>query len=813
MEVSKSQDHVSHAVIGGQQTVDFGISSSAEFFHILSSTLYSDQPLAVVREVLCNAWDAHIEAGIDRPIEITIDEEGMTIKDYGKGIHQDDIGPIYGVYGNSTKKHDGQQTGGFGLGCKAPFSYTDNFEVTSCHDGIRTVYSMSKSSAEVHGKPGITPIASFPTIETGLTVVIMWLESSHRHNFIKLVRRVVSNGGIKAILNGTELTRLPYEDMTHGYMFTKETLHENNSNRIFIRYGNVLYQVDSHAAYLANYNRVLGLLSNLSNGAYNRYNLILQAQPHTISVTPSRESLSMQKHTIDTLSSLLENFINGIQAQLIDQCYIETDKAIDEKAKKSLFSMFFQPQSNLASDQLEDSTALFHITDIVKVTQAYLHRNYPNEPGFRARDYSMRFKALLRHKKGNARLIKSYVHLLKTVDKLKDSRDIGLSFKWFQKEIISGMKRSFAKLGADPKKLRIYDHFLQNLDYPDSHRYSGLHYMPFIRNVIILSHSSKINDDRLRYFPLVKEQGQISRCLVYVIPRHAKNLPDVRKMLNDRGMTLLDLTLDQAWEPKGVSAPKERVKYVKKEGLVWLGAAYDVSHRSAYNLERCRHPDADRITDFKFTVKIDYDSNRGVGGKIGIFNDLLTIQTIVSLFGSDGGVVVNSKQQESYLKKGVPDFMDYFLPILKDYICNSPTIKASYAVDFERISDGLRNRYDDRYYLTEMFFDNEYLADIFGLVSNKTDLDNKYLRLWQKVRERSHWDLNDDQKKIVNEIGTYLDSIKPSKQALKIIHQVENSNLIMLIDKDKIDYVFKNFTKNSPEYIKAIKLIKTALKG
>ena len=70
MQVTHSADHM---LIGGAKTIEFGISNDAAFFQILSSTLYSDQRLAVAREVLCNAWDAHIRAGItDKPIEVTI---------------------------------------------------------------------------------------------------------------------------------------------------------------------------------------------------------------------------------------------------------------------------------------------------------------------------------------------------------------------------------------------------------------------------------------------------------------------------------------------------------------------------------------------------------------------------------------------------------------------------------------------------------------------------------------------------------------------------------------------------------------------
>ena len=47
MQVTHVNDHVTNAIIGGGQAVEFGISSSAEFYNILSSTLYKDQILAV----------------------------------------------------------------------------------------------------------------------------------------------------------------------------------------------------------------------------------------------------------------------------------------------------------------------------------------------------------------------------------------------------------------------------------------------------------------------------------------------------------------------------------------------------------------------------------------------------------------------------------------------------------------------------------------------------------------------------------------------------------------------------------------------
>jgi hypothetical protein len=81
------------------------------------------------------------------------------------GIPKDLIGPIYGVYGASTKRTMVMLLVASGLGCKSPFAYTDNFQVTSFQDGVRTIYNMSKSSAAVGGKPLHCPTASFPQLK------------------------------------------------------------------------------------------------------------------------------------------------------------------------------------------------------------------------------------------------------------------------------------------------------------------------------------------------------------------------------------------------------------------------------------------------------------------------------------------------------------------------------------------------------------------------------------------------------------------------------------------------------------------------
>lgn len=113
----------------------FQITASSHAFKILSDSLYQNKELAVIRELACNAKDAHVDAGIpDVPIKITLPCELdaiLVIADQGKGMSRDKLERLYTTYFESTKRDSDDDIGGFGLGSKSPFALTDNFTVTS----------------------------------------------------------------------------------------------------------------------------------------------------------------------------------------------------------------------------------------------------------------------------------------------------------------------------------------------------------------------------------------------------------------------------------------------------------------------------------------------------------------------------------------------------------------------------------------------------------------------------------------------------------------------------------------------------------
>lgn len=123
----------------------FTIQATAKAFKILSDGLYSDKVTAVIRELSCNAYDAHVASGNQvEPFEVHLPnsfEPFFKVGDFGPGLAEKDVYELYTSYFQSTKMQSNEYIGALGLGSKSPFSYTDSFTVTSYFDGVKKVYS------------------------------------------------------------------------------------------------------------------------------------------------------------------------------------------------------------------------------------------------------------------------------------------------------------------------------------------------------------------------------------------------------------------------------------------------------------------------------------------------------------------------------------------------------------------------------------------------------------------------------------------------------------------------------------------------
>jgi len=121
----------------------FRIEASSKAFQILSSNLYTDKPLAIMRELACNALDAHWEAECKEPFQIILPtalNPSLEFHDYGIGMSPEKIGTLFTTFFASDKNLTNAVIGGLGLGSKTPFSYTDTFTLVSYWEGMKYTF-------------------------------------------------------------------------------------------------------------------------------------------------------------------------------------------------------------------------------------------------------------------------------------------------------------------------------------------------------------------------------------------------------------------------------------------------------------------------------------------------------------------------------------------------------------------------------------------------------------------------------------------------------------------------------------------------
>lgn len=787
MQVSQQSDHITHAVIGGKQSIEFGISNSAEFFNILSSTLYKDQILAVVRETLCNAWDAHIEAGCtDRPVQVTLVDDMFTIKDFGKGIHHDDMGLIYGTYGNSTKKNDGKQTGGFGLGCKAPFAYTDHFEVVSCHEGIRTIYALAKSSAQAMGKPGITPIASFPCTDTGLTVGIR-IKPADLRRFKELIACIAHNGDMNMTLNGEQLDTLDFDVSKGNFLVTRKFLLDVQ-HRIMVRYGNVIYPVEA-AGNEDGFRSIVAHLNTLQ-GHGRHFSIVFQAPPHSIAVTPSRETLSMQDHTVNTLKGLFSGFLDSLTTDFEVACTKYTEEVTRKAVAAKRIDELLKREEHLPV--LDKEADINVVADFNTMAQIYMQHNYPKGLAFRKEDVARRLETMAQNNLLDRGKVQSFLRELKGVQQECTRRSSwhvsAEATTWLQRRVLVPLLRKLGDAGLPTNQFYTCcseDHTWQNHKRDNmpplvlatkSAPHHLLTTLPYLRNIVVISTRRSELVDRAYQHPVFKEAGRYQGYLVYIAGRKKGELEEVRQFFANEGMRVVDLTLQDESEKEEtyqVSTPRKPAK----KGVTKLSSIrYSTGGISISNFLR---EDAERTETPEFILQV---SLRDGDGHIKHW-DMECSKHLVQLFGDKGGITNSTATFDKWRSKGVPTFTEYVQNKICSYILNNPRIEVYWANKCTHLDKS--NRYSS---LLKMISSNKILSKEFGLINPLTDEDKVYLALWAGLdRQYSPYVPNAE----LISVRTWLAGITTSVDSISLVSKM-NSSLFSLLDSSEVRYAIAN---------------------
>lgn len=316
-----SQTNVLEAQLAGK-TTEYRIANTPHMFNILSSGLYSDKIAAVLREIGCNAQDAHVMNGTpELPFEVKLPtslDRTFYIKDWGPGLDDDEVRQLYTTYGASTKQQSNDVTGAFGLGSKSPFAYTlhsnqggDGFTVTAVKNGIMRSYVCHLDDA---GAPAISLLHSAPApkdwqhgVSVGFSV------QNHDINAFRVKAiQIFRWFAVKPRVLGVTAKEL---EAPKGKMeFPEFSLHNEGISTSSVLMGNVIYPIDA--------NKLLEFeeFKNEKYSALFRYGKVLLRLPiGAVLMTPAREQLQYTQGTRDSLRQAADKIIATIQADVEKQ--------------------------------------------------------------------------------------------------------------------------------------------------------------------------------------------------------------------------------------------------------------------------------------------------------------------------------------------------------------------------------------------------------------------------------------------------------------------------------------------------------------
>ena len=282
---------------------EFRIKNSAKAFSILSSGLYSNKYQAILRELGCNAYDSHVEAGkADTPFVVHLPTRlnpEFYVQDFGVGLDHEGVTQIYTTYFESTKQDSNDFVGCMGLGSKSPFSYTANFAITAVRDGVQRHYT---AFINEQGVPSIALMGETETDEpNGVKVAFAVTEGNDMYRFRNEAASVFKWFKTRPELRGDEvhIPELKFAEMDIIPGVHARDTESNYHNESYAMMGNVAYPIKLDE--LDEDEGDDAVLHNQIRNLYNKGALVVNFEIGDLDVAASREELSYIPHTVDSL--------------------------------------------------------------------------------------------------------------------------------------------------------------------------------------------------------------------------------------------------------------------------------------------------------------------------------------------------------------------------------------------------------------------------------------------------------------------------------------------------------------------------------
>lgn len=296
MELIAHQNKIIRSSESQGEERKFTIEASPQAFRILSDNLYSDKFKAIIRELSCNAVDAHIAAGTPQlPFEVHLpawNNPEFSIRDFGTGLSKEDIDVIYTTYFKSTKSNSNDMIGCLGLGSKTPFAYTDSFLVESFFKGKKYTYTAFMNE---EGVPSVRSLGDEETdLQNGMRISFA-VKREDFNNFEYKAREVFKWFEVKPIVTSPnfffeEIGTIQQEGMNWKLL--------DGGSGALAKMGNIVYPIEKQ--HLPNdFPETKRLLA---------YPVIFDFDIGDIDIAPNREALAYKKRTVEVIKARLAVF-------------------------------------------------------------------------------------------------------------------------------------------------------------------------------------------------------------------------------------------------------------------------------------------------------------------------------------------------------------------------------------------------------------------------------------------------------------------------------------------------------------------------
>lgn len=289
---------------------------------LLSSNLYSNPEQSFLREIVSNAWDSHVEAGnTETPVLIKINNNEVTIRDFGIGLSPERFKEVYCNIGSSTKRESNDYIGAFGIGHLSVLSCSNTAYVTSYYNGKAYQYI---------------------TVKDGNTIT---------NNLVCVLDTTEPNGLEVSIKNVKDIS--PYCQALHSLVFFPNIYVEGDKhiNNCKIRHfnnfaastltsseclllGNVLYPIDTNIITFdtPEYKTFIYQLSH--SGLAIKFNI------GELEVTPNRENIIYNNNTISIIKQRIMDAYEEM-LEVLDENICWDFHTLEEAYKASEKSFYF----------------------------------------------------------------------------------------------------------------------------------------------------------------------------------------------------------------------------------------------------------------------------------------------------------------------------------------------------------------------------------------------------------------------------------------------------------------------------------------